>query len=100
MNIENPSDRWIVFLAELEKIGLINFDSKVKVAPTDKWVDYTTTIIINDKPFKLVRLYSPSPTARKGIGRSSIFKKYLLKNPNSNADDFRIDLYKKLLPSH
>ncbi len=75
-----------------------NFGNKVKIKSIDKWANYSTDIIVNNRTIKLVRLYSPSPTARKGIGRSSVFKNYLLKNPNSNADSFRIDLYKKLLP--
>jgi hypothetical protein len=76
----------------------VNFRNKVKVNPIDKWDNYKTTIIIENKPYKLVRLYSPSPTARKGIGRSLIFKDYLKLNPTSDADAFRIDLYKRLLP--
>jgi hypothetical protein len=75
-----------------------NFGNKVKVDPIEKWDHYTTTIIIENRTYKLIRLYSPSPTARKGIARSKAFKNYLEINPNSNADSFRIDLYKKLLP--
>jgi G:T/U-mismatch repair DNA glycosylase len=77
-----------------------NFCNKLKIKSIDKWVNYSTEIIINNRPIKLIRLYSPSPTARKGIARSSAFKAYLLKNPNANADSFRIDLYNKLLPKN
>ena len=76
------------------------YGNKIKVKPIVKWVDYSTSIEIENRKIKLVRLYSPSPTARKGIGRSKVFKHYLVNNPNSDADAFRIDLYKKLLPKH
>jgi G:T/U-mismatch repair DNA glycosylase len=75
-----------------------NFGNKAKIKSIEKWDNYSTDIKIEDRTYKLIRLYSPSPTARKGIGRSIVFKNYLIDNPNSNADAFRIDLYKKLLP--
>jgi G:T/U-mismatch repair DNA glycosylase len=76
----------------------INFGNKVKITSINKWENYTTNIFIENKQYKIVRLYSPSPTARKGIARSLIFKNYLIKNPTSDTDAFRIDLYKTLLP--
>ncbi len=75
-----------------------NFGNKVKIKPIEKWDNYSTQIKIEDRKYKLVRLYSPSPTARKGIGGSIVFKNFLKDNPNSDVDGFRIDLYKKLLP--
>ena len=76
----------------------VNFGNKVKIKPIEKWDNYSTYIKIDDLTYKLVRLYSPSPSARKGIGASQVFKNYLIDNPGSDVDAFRIDLYTKLLP--
>jgi hypothetical protein len=74
------------------------YGKKVKFPPEKSWNNYTTKLVIGEKEYKLIKLYSPSPTARRGISRSPIYKLYLSKNLIKDADSFRVMLYKKLFP--
>ena len=54
--------------------------------------------MIAGRAIKLVKLYSPSPSARRGISGSPVFKSWLLENPGGSVDDFRVNWYRKHLP--
>jgi G:T/U-mismatch repair DNA glycosylase len=53
---------------------------------------------IGERAIHLCVLYSPSPTARRGIATSPQFKRWLESHPNGTIDDFRIDWYRSILP--
>jgi len=57
--------------------------------------------IINDKVVKLIKLYSPSPTARRGIAGSNKYKDWLDGREHNKdlLDQFIIVSYSKELPS-
>jgi hypothetical protein len=65
------------------------------------WMENGLNINICNRPFKLVALYSPSPSARRGIPKSFAYKKCLNENQfNANStDEFRIFWYKKHFPT-
>jgi G:T/U-mismatch repair DNA glycosylase len=56
------------------------------------------TFSIGLREFRLIKLYSPSPTARKGIARSRAYLQWLGEHPQGTIDAFRIDWYRKYLP--
>lgn len=53
---------------------------------------------IKSRKFKLIKLYSPSPTARRGIPRSEAYLQWLNEIPAGTVDAFRIDWYRKYFP--
>lgn len=67
----------------------------IKISPVKNWIADSFEIELFGRKIRLFILYSPSPTARRGIPRSKYYIQWSLKTTNPNVDDFRIWWYKK-----
>jgi hypothetical protein len=63
-----------------------------------EWMKKGYNIKLGMRKYLLQFLYSPSPTARRGIKNSLPYKKWCKENNSSDIDQFRIEWYKDRLP--
>ena len=71
-----------------------------KIPAVKNWLHNGLIVKINNKKIRLIALYSPSPTARRGIPKSKPYIEWLIRNNCSSncVDLFRIYWYKKFFP--
>lgn len=72
---------------------------KTRVIPNHKtWIENGYTITLGDMVYNLELLFSPSPTARRGIHKSTHFLNWKESNPDASVDDFRVFWYASKMP--
>lgn len=76
----------------------MNGYKNIKIPYVSTWRNKGLIIQLNGKKIKLEVLFSPSPTARRSANRVNEFQDWIIQNPNSNFDEFRVNWYKFKLP--
>ncbi len=70
----------------------------IKIPEVSAWKNNSFEFSWNGRNFRLIRLFSPSPTAKRGLVRNKSYLSYIEQNPTGNLNTFIVDSYRKLLP--
>ena len=71
----------------------------IKIPEVSDWVDNSFEFVWHGRKFRLIRLFSPSPTANRGLMRNKKYLAYISQNPNGSLHAFKVDSYRKVMPS-
>jgi len=76
-----------------------NYPKSVTIPDHKVWMKKGYNLQLGERRYLLELIYSPSPTARRGIKRSLPYIEWCKKNNSIDIDEFRIEWYKNKLPN-